>query len=335
MKNFYKKGRGLPNLILASTKKSFLINKINHSEITQLDEEIFFNAQKEKHETYLASLVYEYKLSLKYILSNQGIIENIKTSQEIVMKSLNIIQLLIMKPFTNRYMFSVLIIYLLICNVAVNFASGQEKISGHKSEKYYPSEKEINYIKSMSDENLLSLYPLFNYWVDSSLVTPIIIGDSIPDELLHLPLWVVGKNTTSDTIRLVDFPKDKLLIIDFWASWCSPCVASMEKWESFVDSLGGQIELLGVNIDYSYKAYPFIKKRGWKSLSVIGLNGFVLNRYFFDRPVISRMAWIKGGKLIAITGTKGLNLEMVKKVASGDGIDIPNNYQWTYKTQTN
>ena len=104
----------------------------------------------------------------------------------------------------------------------------------------------------------------------------------------------------------------------------------MEKWESFTDSLKGEVELLGVHIDYDYKAYPYINQRKWNSLSVIGLNAYVLNSFFFDRKVVSRAVWIKDGRLFAITGNKGFDLQTVKDVVSGKPADIPNSYEWTY-----
>ncbi|MBV2227192.1 TlpA family protein disulfide reductase [Sphingobacterium kyonggiense] len=178
--------------------------------------------------------------------------------------------------------------------------------------------------------NDLSQYPMMRYEVDTSLICPLQIGDKIPVELLNMPLRVVGKNTISDTIALKDLSKDKILVLDFWASWCAPCIQSMEKLENFTDSLKGDLVLLGIHIDYDYKAYPFINKRNWDSLSAIGLNAYVLNRSFFDRKVVSRAVWIKDGRILAITGNRGFDLQMIKDIISGKPSRITNSYDWTY-----
>jgi len=333
MKNFYKHGRGLPKLRFFFTKKTDQILLLNNTEMNETAQSALSSENEDNYEGYLASLIYEYQLKLKYANEKSVVInKNTRHSDIINNKTSDTFLSFISSSFSNYQNITVVFILFLFSCMAGNPLYAQEYSSGHKSVSYIPKEKELNYIKSLSDVDLLARYPLFNYLVDSTLIKPIKIGDIIPDELMQLPLWVVGQKTLSDTIRLADYPRDKLLVIDFWANWCSPCVASMEKWESYVDTLGGQIQLLGVNIDFDYKAFPFIRKRGWKSLSVIGLNAFVLNRYFFDRPVVSRMAWIKDGRLIAITGTKGYDLDLVRKVVSGHEVSIPNNYQWTYIT---
>ena len=42
------------------------------------------------------------------------------------------------------------------------------------------------------------------------------------------------------------------------------------------------------------------------------------------------MAWIKDGKLIAITGTRGYDLDLVKQVIEGENVTIPIDSNWTY-----
>jgi thiol-disulfide isomerase/thioredoxin len=57
------------------------------------------------------------------------------------------------------------------------------------------------------------------------------IGDQLPDALIEI---TVGKEKKA--VNLKDLYKDKLLIIDFWATWCIPCLKEM----SFLDSLKGK-----------------------------------------------------------------------------------------------
>jgi thiol-disulfide isomerase/thioredoxin len=57
---------------------------------------------------------------------------------------------------------------------------------------------------------------------------PLHIGDKLPDLVISGII-----NQTSDKVHLNELYKDRLLIIDFWATWCTPCLREM----AFLDSL--------------------------------------------------------------------------------------------------
>ncbi len=220
--------------------------------------------------------------------------------------------------------------FILLTQAQAQTYQSREIILGKHISIPYGDSAEIKRV-STNPLNDLVQYPIFKYEINTSLINPLRIGDKIPKELLNMPLRVVGKNTPSDTITLKDIPKHKILVLDFWASWCAPCIQSMEKWESIASSLKGNLEFLGVHIDYDYKAYPFINQRNWNSRSVIGLNAYVLNRFFFDRKVVSRIVWIKDGRVFAITGGQGYDVETVKRVLIDDNFNVPSELEWTYE----
>ena len=242
-------------------------------------------------------------------------------------------------PKNNHYRIKLAIILSVVYPIMCLYAHAQRPgssgpvLSGKHVARPYQNETIVDRIKSDA-RNDLRTYPMMVYEIDERLLTPIRIGDTIPDEVMNMPLWVVSKDVASDTLRLRDIAEDKLLILDFWAGWCKPCVESMAKWERIQDSLDGSLYLLGVHIDHDYKARPFIRKQAWDSYTVIGMNAHVLNRYFFDQPVVSRMAWIRGGRLLAITGTKGYDTGLVRDVIDGNAVAIPMAYEWTHSPQT-
>jgi cytochrome c biogenesis protein CcmG/thiol:disulfide interchange protein DsbE len=58
--------------------------------------------------------------------------------------------------------------------------------------------------------------------------------------------------------------KGKVVVLNFWATWCPPCVEetpSLNRLEKYIDSRGGMI--LGVSVDEDAAAYEkFLKDQG-------------------------------------------------------------------------
>jgi len=66
-------------------------------------------------------------------------------------------------------------------------------------------------------------------------------------------------------IRLSDF-KGKVVVLNFWATWCGPCVRELPHWQKAVDNYKDQrdVVFLAVSIDESRPAVrPFLEKNGY------------------------------------------------------------------------
>src|SRR3546814_13312447 len=96
-----------------------------------------------------------------------------------------------------------------------------------------------------------------------------------------------GKETT---IRLADY-RNKLIILDFWASWCAPCVHSLNKFEDMKKDLGndGYI-VIPVTYQQIAEASRTYEKHQWGLTSIVA--DTVLGRVFPHRS-IPHMVWIK------------------------------------------
>ncbi len=91
-----------------------------------------------------------------------------------------------------------------------------------------------------------------------------VVADTIRDRVI-----VVGDNAprfsvTTDsgkTISRTDFG-GRLLVLNFWASWCQPCIEEMPSLNKFQKGLAGNgVVVLGLSVDRNEKAYRNLLKR--------------------------------------------------------------------------
>lgn len=64
--------------------------------------------------------------------------------------------------------------------------------------------------------------------------------------------------------------KDTTYVVNFWATWCRPCIAELPYFEMANDSLKNQkVKILLVSVDFlslkEEKLIPFVQKKGYRS----------------------------------------------------------------------
>lgn len=64
------------------------------------------------------------------------------------------------------------------------------------------------------------------------------IGDPAPP--LNAEAWLKGKPTK--------LAKGKVYVVEFWATWCGPCIQAMPHLSDAADRLRGKVEFIGVNV---------------------------------------------------------------------------------------
>ena len=70
------------------------------------------------------------------------------------------------------------------------------------------------------------------------------------------------------TVALHDY-KGKVVVLNFWATWCPPCVEEMPSLIALQSRLQGQVTVLAVSVDVDGDAYrQFVKLHGVNLLTV-------------------------------------------------------------------
>jgi thioredoxin len=65
---------------------------------------------------------------------------------------------------------------------------------------------------------------------------------SMPKEIIHL-------ETPESLKELMNKFPDKVIIIDFWAQWCAPCLSFAPVFEKFQKEYGNQFIFTKLNVD--------------------------------------------------------------------------------------
>lgn len=120
----------------------------------------------------------------------------------------------------------------------------------------------------------------------------------------------VFKDASGADRTLKDFA-GKLLVVNFWATWCAPCVKEMPSLERLSAKLGGtEFQVVAINQERNGAkvAKPFAEKQGWK-----------LPIYLDTATAFYRDAKLSGLPTTLIIGKDGKELGRVAGEVEWDG----------------
>jgi thiol-disulfide isomerase/thioredoxin len=154
-------------------------------------------------------------------------------------------------------------------------------------------------------------------------VKPLKIGDQVPDILVANLL-----NYSDGSLKLNAF-KNKILILDFWATWCSSCIRNFPKMYALQKEMPEQLQILLVNCkstrDNEEKIKAFFDKRKAFYQFPVAFNDTMLEA-LFPHHTIPHYVWIKNNTVIAITDASELSESNIRKMLKGDGALHEKNY---------
>ena len=73
--------------------------------------------------------------------------------------------------------------------------------------------------------------------------------------------------------RFLDQEKDKILVVNFWATWCKPCIKELPYFEAAQTKYNDDIRVILVSLDFPEKLesqlIPFVNKNAIQSQVVL------------------------------------------------------------------
>jgi thiol-disulfide isomerase/thioredoxin len=110
--------------------------------------------------------------------------------------------------------------------------------------------------------------------------------------------------------EVYDFEENRgqVTLINFWATWCPPCIAEMPAFQKLYNEYGNQMSFLFVASDQEHKLEAFLEK-----------NGYTLPVYY-ERGLVPRQLYYGGLPTTFIIDREGRIV--VSEVGSADWYDM-------------
>ncbi|HEY2848107.1 MAG TPA: TIGR03435 family protein [Pyrinomonadaceae bacterium] len=144
------------------------------------------------------------------------------------------------------------------------------------------------------------------------------IGEAAPalrlEKLLQAPA-----DASTDWDKL----KDKAVVIEFWATWCGPCIGALPHLNQLATEFADKpVVFISVTDDDEERASGFLKKTPIKTW--IGLDPHRTNWTTFDVHGIPTTLIINpAGKLVAMTTPENVTSQVLRDVLDGKKISLP------------
>lgn len=168
----------------------------------------------------------------------------------------------------------------------------------------------------------LLIFLTFNFANGQDKIPNLGIGDTAPE--LNVT-WLKGGPISS-------FEEDKLYVVEFWATWCTPCVGAMPHLSELAKKYEDRVTFIGVNIwekvakDQSYESLKpmllkFVEGMGDKMAYIVAMdnNNLYMTKYWMraaNQNGIPASFLVKGGKVIWI-GHPHVIENIIKEVLAG------------------
>ena len=119
------------------------------------------------------------------------------------------------------------------------------------------------------------LFSVIGIYVGTKRLEPAVPGNPAVSKLMETPL----PDTGNQPHQLSDW-KGKILLVNFWAPWCPPCVAEMPELVALQNEMSAKnLQIIGIGIDSASNIRQFSEKlQITYPLLIAGMQGTELSR---------------------------------------------------------
>jgi thiol-disulfide isomerase/thioredoxin len=148
----------------------------------------------------------------------------------------------------------------------------------------------------------------------TSIAAPLKEGDKFPDFQLVKLQEASKKGSKKVTASAL---KGKVVILDFWASWCEPCKIALPNYDQLYKKNKGKVMIVGINVDDESKSGQDFLKEHKVSFPILYDQGRKLIESISVSTMPTSFILDKDGKIVMIHKgfREGDEKEIAKKIA--------------------
>ena len=146
------------------------------------------------------------------------------------------------------------------------------------------------------------------------------VGDKIPENIWTTTLEMVNGSTKTNTLSR---DRDKLILLDFWATWCAGCLQNFPKMEALQKQFGDQIKIIPVTKENRATLDKFFASKNgqrYKYISSVAEDKILSTA--FPYRVIPFIVWIKDGKVINQTDAEQVTPETIGEILADQSTSL-------------
>ena len=153
--------------------------------------------------------------------------------------------------------------------------------------------------------------------IGATLYAQVKIGQTVPDIKFDTIL-----NTHEKKVETVAGLKGKIIWLEFWATWCSPCVEAMPHLQELQKQFEGRLQVITISTEKEKRVKQFITNRPsnlWFAVDTADK----FSELFPYRTIPHAVLIDQAGKVIAITEPGNITHDIIADVLAGKPVNLP------------
>ena len=154
---------------------------------------------------------------------------------------------------------------------------------------------------------------------------PFKVGETLPEDFWAKSHQIVNSPTKS--INLSEH-RGKLILLDFWATWCGSCLVNFLKLEPMIKEFGEQVKVVPVTYQSRAELEKFFAtKNGQRYSHIESISDDKYLHGLFPNKGIPYIVWLKDGKVLNATDAPQVTRENIENIWQGDESSLQTVFQ--------